>query len=185
MVISNTMVKHQHAHGEYNQRRKECEEGVGILRKWFPRIRALRDVSVDQLMQHSKDVPETIYKRCRHVVEENERVRKGACCLRAANLTGFGELMRESHRSLRDLYEVSCRELDIMVALAEGLPGYYGGRMTGGGFGGCTLNLVEAADAEDFANQISEGYQRAVGVKPTVYICSAADGAMVELNRTV
>ena len=185
MVICNTMVKHQHAHGEYNQRRKECEEGVGILRKWFPRIRALRDVSVDQLMQHSKDVPETIYKRCRHVVEENERVRKGARCLRAGNLTGFGELMRESHRSLRDLYEVSCRELDIMVELAEGLPGYYGGRMTGGGFGGCTLNLVEAADAEDFANQISEGYQRAVGVKPTVYICSAADGAMVELNRTV
>jgi galactokinase len=92
--------------------------------------------------------------------------------------------MRESHRSLRDLYEVSCRELDIMVELAEGLPGYYGGRMTGGGFGGCTLNLVEATDAQLFADQISARYQRAVGVEPTVYICSAADGAMSELNPT-
>jgi galactokinase len=183
MVICNTMVKHDHAHGEYNQRRKECEEAVALLKKWYPDIRALRDVSLDQLVEHSKDVPETIYKRCRHVVEENERVRKGALRLRGGNLTGFGELMRESHCSLRDLYEVSCRELDIMVELAEGLPGYYGGRMTGGGFGGCTLSLVEVTDAEAFANQISGRYQRAVGVKPAVYICSAADGAMVELNR--
>jgi len=183
MVICNTMVKHQHASGEYNQRRKECEEGVGILTEWYPGIRALRDVSLDQLIQHSKDVPETIYKRCRHVVEENQRVREAARCLRGGNLIAFGELMRESHRSLRDLYEVSCRELDIMVELAEGLPGNYGGRMTGGGFGGCTVNLVESTDAEDFANQISAGYQRAAGVKPTVYICSAADGAMVGLNR--
>lgn len=183
MVICNTMVKHQHAHGEYNQRRKECEEGVEILANWYPGIRALRDVSLDQLVQRSKDIPETIYKRCRHVVEENERVLEGARCLRGGNLTGFGELMRESHRSLRDLYEVSCRELDIMVELAEGLPGYYGGRMTGGGFGGCTLNLVEATHAEGFANQMSAGYERAAGVKPTIYNCSAADGAMVELTR--
>ncbi len=182
MVVCNTMVKHQHASGEYNRRREECEEGVRILAKWYPNIRALRDISVDQLVQHSKDVPETIYKRCRHVVEENERVREGARSFRAGNVTGFGELMRESHRSLRDQYEVSCRELDIMVELAEGLPGYYGGRMTGGGFGGCTLNLVEATEAEAFAHQISERYQRATGVKPSIYTCSAADGAKIELN---
>jgi galactokinase len=88
--------------------------------------------------------------------------------------------MRESHRSLRDLYEVSCRELDIMVEVADGLPGYYGGRMTGGGFGGSTINLVEATDAEAFADQISGRYQKATGIKPAVYICSAADGARVE-----
>jgi galactokinase len=184
MVICNTMVKHEHASGEYNRRREECEEGVRILAKWYPHIRALRDVSADQLAQRTKDLPESIFKRCRHVVEENDRVREGARCLQGGDLTGFGELMRESHRSLRDLYEVSCRELDIMVELAEGLPGYYGGRMTGGGFGGCTLNLVEATDAQLFADQISARYQRAVGVEPTVYICSAADGAMSELNPT-
>jgi galactokinase len=90
--------------------------------------------------------------------------------------------MRESHRSLRDLYEVSCRELDIMVEVAEGLPGYYGGRMTGGGFGGSTINLVEAGNAEAFADQLSGRYQQATGIKPVVYICSAADGARLDLN---
>jgi galactokinase len=180
MVVCNTMVKHQHANGEYNQRRQECEEAVRIFAKWYPGIRALRDLSIDQLVRHSKDVPDKIYKRCRHVVEENERVRAGARCLRAGNLSGFGALMRESHRSLRDLYEVSCRELDVMVEVAEDLPGYYGGRMTGGGFGGSTINLVDTANAEAFAEQISDRYQRATGVQPAVYICAAADGARLE-----
>lgn len=180
MVICNTMVKHQHAGGEYNRRREECEEGVRLLAKWYPEIRALRDLSIDQLTRHSQEIPETIYKRCRHVVEENERVHNGARCLRAGDLKGFGQLMRESHRSLRDLYEVSCPELDIMCELAEGLPGYYGGRMTGGGFGGSTLNLVEAKDAQAFSDEISRRYQQAAGIKPAVYICSAADGAGAE-----
>jgi galactokinase len=174
------MVKHQHAGGEYNRRREECEEGVRILSRWYPHLRALRDLTSDQLAQHSQDLPPTIYKRCRHVVEENQRVRDGAGCLRARDLNGFGQLMRESHRSLRDLYQVSCAELDVMVEVAEGLPGYYGGRMTGGGFGGCTLNLVEANHAPAFADQVSIRYQQAVGIKPNVYICSAADGARRE-----
>jgi galactokinase len=182
LVVCNTMVKHQHASGEYNRRREECEEGVRIMAKWYPNIRALRDLSFDQLIKHSKDLPETIYKRCRHVVEENKRVRDGARRLRAGDLNGFGERMRESHRSLRDLYEVSCRELDIMVEAAEGLPGYYGGRMTGGGFGGSTINLVEATDADSFGDQVSSRYQNATGIKPAVYICSAADGARAEPN---
>ena len=184
MVVCNTMVRHQHANGEYNRRREECEEGVKTLAKWYPEIRALRDVSIDQLVHHSKDIPEKIFKRCRHVVEENERVRDGARCLRAGDLNGFGELMRASHRSLRDLFQVSCRELDIMVEAAEGLSGYYGGRMTGGGFGGSTINLVEAADVGAFTDQISSRYQQATGITPAVYICSAADGARVELNGT-
>jgi galactokinase len=183
MVVCNTMVKHEHASGEYNRRREECEEGVRMLAKWYPGIRALRDVSSEQLAAHVRDIPEKIFKRCRHVVEENERVQNGARALRAGDLRGFGALMRESHRSLRDLYEVSCRELDLMVEAAEGLPGYYGGRMTGGGFGGCTLNLVEAADAAAFAGQISGRYQQATGIKPDIYICSAGDGAMMEMNR--
>jgi galactokinase len=183
MVICNTMMKHEHANGEYNRRREECEEGVRILAKWYPDIRALRDLSIQQLIQHSEDLPKSIYLRCRHVVEENERVRDGARRLSACDLHGFGDLMRESHRSLRDLYEVSCRELDLMVELAEGLTGYYGGRMTGGGFGGSTINFVEATDAQAFADQISDRYQKATGITPAVYICSAADGARVEPNE--
>jgi galactokinase len=180
MVICNTMVKHQHASGEYNRRREECEEGVRILAKWYPDIRALRDLSINQLLQHSEDVPDKIFQRCRHVVEENERVRDGARRLSAGDLNGFGALMRQSHRSLRDLYQVSCSELDLMVELAEGLPGYFGGRMTGGGFGGSTINLVAATHAQAFADQISTRYQQAMGITPAVYICSAADGARAE-----
>ncbi|MFZ0771146.1 MAG: galactokinase [Candidatus Sulfotelmatobacter sp.] len=182
ILVCNTMVKHQHAGGEYNRRREECEEGVRILAKWYPEIRALRDLSLDQLIRHSQDIPETIYRRCRHVVEENKRVRDGAGRLRAGDLHGFGELMRASHRSLRDLYEVSCSELNLMTEVAEGLPGYYGGRMTGGGFGGCTVNLVAATEAEGFADEVSSRYRQATGIEPAVYICSAADGAGVELS---
>jgi galactokinase len=184
MVVCNTMVKHQHASGEYNRRREECEEGVGILTRWYPEIRALRDVSAAELLKHSSNIPEKILRRCRHVIEENERVREGARRLRAGDLEGFGELMRKSHASLRDLYEVSCRELDIMVKIAEGLPGYYGGRMTGGGFGGSTINLVEATAAEAFAEQISARYQQETRINPDVYICSAADGAGIDGHRT-
>jgi len=183
MVVCNTMVKHQHAGGEYNRRREECEEGVRILSQWYPEIRALRDVSAGQLAEHEKDISGKVFRRCRHVVEENERVQEGARQLRAGDLDGFGALMRESHRSLRDLYEVSCGELDLMAEAAEGLPGYYGGRMTGGGFGGCTLNLVESSHADAFVEVVARRYQQATGIKPDVYICSAADGATVEVNR--
>jgi galactokinase len=183
IVVCNTMVKHQHAGGEYNRRREECEEGVRTLSKWYPEIRALRDVSAGQLAEHEKDIPEKIFRRCRHVVEENARVQEGARRLRAGDLTGFGALMRESHRSLRDLYEVSCGELDLMAEAAEGLPGYYGGRMTGGGFGGCTLNLVESSHADAFVEAVARRYQQATGIEPAVYICSAADGARCEVER--
>ena len=182
LVICNTMVKHAHASGEYNRRREECEEGVRLLSRQLPDVRALRDVSIDELNQFSEDLPERILRRCRHVVEENDRVRAAADRLRAADLHGFGKLMRESHRSLRDLYEVSCRELDLMVECAEGLPGFYGGRMTGGGFGGSTINLVEACAADDFAKQISACYRKATGMVAEIHICSAADGARAETS---
>jgi galactokinase len=182
LVICNTMVKHEHASGEYNRRRAECEEGVRILSQWYPGIRALRDVSVEQLGWHAKDMPELIYRRCLHIVQENQRALLGAEYLANGDLQGFGKLMRESHRSLRDLYEVSCHELDLMVEAAEGLPGYWGGRMTGGGFGGCTVSLVNAGDAQDFAAEISEHYRGSTGIKPDVYVCRAADGAAARLS---
>jgi galactokinase len=177
LVICNTMVKHEHASGEYNRRRLECEEGVKILSEWHPGIRALRDITSEQLQRHSQEMPPTIYKRCSHVVQENQRVLRAADFLATNELSGLGRLMRESHRSLRDLYEVSCPELDTMVQVAEGLPGYRGGRMTGGGFGGCTVNLVDVGHVRVFAEQIAEGYRRSRGVKPDVYVCSAAEGA--------
>jgi galactokinase len=177
LVICNTMVKHEHASGAYNRRREECDEGVKILTGWYPGIRALRDISVEQLERHVAEMPPTIYRRCLHVVAENRRVQEGAQYLTDGEVGRFGELMRKSHRSLRDLFEVSCRELDVMAEIAESLEGYCGGRMTGGGFGGCTVNLVKSDAAEKFAAQIAARYQEAVGIKPDIYVCSAANGA--------
>jgi len=182
LVICNTMVKHDHASGAYNRRREECDEGVKILTQWYPDTRALRDVSLEQLEQHASEIPPTVYKRCLHVVSENQRVLEGARYLGNGNLTQFGDLMRESHRSLRDLFEVSCPELDTMAEIAESLEGYCGGRMTGGGFGGCTVNLVKFAEAQKFGRDISQRYKAATGIIPAIYVCSAANGASADLN---
>ena len=177
LVVCNTTVKHELANGTYNTRREECEEAVRYFVTWDPTVRALRDVSVDLLNRHAADLPPTILKRCTHVIHENQRTIEAARALADGDLASMGELMRQSHNSLRDLYEVSCRELDIMVEAAEGLPGFCGGRMTGGGFGGCTVNLVQQQHASDFASLISERYRQATGISPQVYICSAEDGA--------
>jgi galactokinase len=183
LVISNTMVKHELAAGEYNLRREQCEQGVKILSGRFPGIEALRDVSPQQLEEEADNLPPLIYKRCLHVVRENQRVLHAAERFRSGDLAGVGRLMRESHASLRDLYEVSSPELDIMVAVAEGLPGFFGGRMTGGGFGGCTVNLVETGQAESFAAAIGERYQQKTGISPDIHICSAAHGAGAQIRK--
>jgi len=183
LVICNTLVKHELSGGEYNVRRQQCEEGVNMLSRFFPGIKALRDVSTEQLRAHATDLSPVIYKRCRHVVEENERTKQAAQLFQAGDLGGVGKLMEESHRSLRDLYEVSCRELDIMVEAAQGLPGFYGGRMTGGGFGGCTVNLVESPQAESFAREVARRYQSQTGIAPPTYICSPANGAGRDLDH--
>jgi galactokinase len=177
LVIANTMVKHELAGGEYNARRAECEAGVRHLAKFLPNVRALRDVTLDELKAYGKDLPEVIYRRCRHVISENGRVILAAEALEGHDLGAMGRLMRESHLSLRDDYEVSCRELDIMVELAEKVEGVYGARMTGGGFGGCTINLVEAARVEEFKLAVGRGYAQATGREPDIYTCVAAEGA--------
>jgi galactokinase len=181
LVVCNTMVKHELSSGEYNTRRAECEEGVRYFAKWDPSIRALRDVSVNLLDRHARDIPETIWKRSCHVVRENQRTTHAARALARGDLDQMKELMRESHRSLRDLYEVSCHELDVMVEAAQTLPGFCGGRMTGGGFGGCTVNLVRTTHAADFASQIAERYRHATGINPQIYRCAAEDGAQILL----
>jgi galactokinase len=177
LLVCNTMTKHDLATGAYNTRREECEEGARYFAKWNPEVRALRDVSLEMLDQHIHNLPATIGKRCSHVVRENHRTLEAARAFAEGDLIRVGILMRESHESLRDLYEVSCRELDIMVEAAEDLPGFCGGRMTGGGFGGCTVNLVREEHAETFAQQIAERYRQKTGINPHVYLCGAEAGA--------
>ena len=177
LVICNSMVKHELAAGEYNHRRADCEAGVRILRHHLPSVRALRDVALPDLEIHKNEMSETVYRRCRHVITENRRVLDAAAALQAGDLQQFGDLMYDSHRSLREDYEVSCEELDLLVKLARDHKGVYGARMTGGGFGGCTINLVQAAEADCVASDLAEAYSRETGKTPEVYVCSAGDGA--------
>ncbi|HTQ59050.1 MAG TPA: galactokinase [Candidatus Solibacter sp.] len=177
LVICNTGVKHTHAGGEYNRRREECEEAVRSLQKALPNIRALRDVSAEQLEMHRELLSNVAYKRAKHIVTEDERVLEGMKALRAGDLQQFGQFMAESHASLRDLFEVSCAELDLMVDLANREPGVYGARMTGGGFGGATINLVDAASVSNFGESVARAYQKETGIVAGIYICMPADGA--------
>lgn len=177
LVVCNTMVKHELASSAYNERRAQCEAGVKHLARALPKVTALRDVTVEQLEQFGRDLPEVEYRRCRHVITENARVLAAAEALKRGDLGRFGGLMAESHRSLRDDYEVSCRELDLTVELASKQEGVYGARMTGGGFGGCTINLVDAAHVEDFQRQVAEGYEQSTSLKPEIYNCEASKGA--------
>jgi galactokinase len=176
LAICNTMVKHSIAKGEYNQRRAECEAGVRELSKCLPHVLALRDVTAEDLDTFGHNLPDVVRRRCHHVISENARVRQAATALESGDLPAFGKLMLESHRSLRDDFEVSCSELDLMVQLAGQAEGVYGTRMTGGGFGGCTIALVESACVEAFQQTVQEGYTRATGCKPEIYVCYAADG---------
>jgi galactokinase len=178
VVVCNTKVKHDHASGSYNDRRRDCEAGVRTMRAHgLPDIRALRDVSMRDLDGCREWLPETVYRRCRHVITENARVAAASAALKTQDLKSFGELMYESHASLRDDYEVSCKELDVMVKIARGLPGVYGARMTGGGFGGCTVNFVPAPAVQDFVAMVEREYARITGVTPEVYVCVPGDGA--------
>lgn len=184
LVICNTMVQHKLGGGEYNARRAECEAAVRQLSAALPQIRALRDVSLVELESNRGLLSETIYKRCRHVITENARAIQAAAALESGHLELLREVMADSHRSLRDDYEVSCRELDIMVELANREAGLFGARMTGGGFGGCTINLVSAAESEEFRRQVGAEYEAATGRKPNIYVCEAASGAgRVELSE--
>jgi len=177
VVICNTMVKHSIAGNEYSQRRAECEECVRYFNRFRPEVTALRDVTEDDLRQHGAGLSEVLLRRCRHVIRENARVLAAADALNAGELQRVGELMYESHASLRDDYEVSCPELDLMVGLANSISGNYGSRMTGGGFGGCTVTLVDKNAAGRFTAEIAAGYERAVGMRPEIYVPEIADGA--------
>jgi|HubBroStandDraft_1064217.scaffolds.fasta_scaffold00510_8 galactokinase len=176
LVICNSMVKRELAASAYNARRAECEEGVRLIAERFPGVRALRDVTMEQLQSCQGALPENVYKRCRHVVSEDARVILAADALEHNCLDDLRSLMAESHRSLRYDYEVSCAELDLLVELASEAEGVHGARMTGAGFGGCTINLVNSEAVAEFQRRISTAYERRTGLKPDIYVCDAADG---------
>lgn len=177
LVIANTMVKHSHAGGEYNLRRAEVEEGTEILRRHRPEIRKLRDATMDDLSKWGDEMPAGVLKRVRHVITENARTVAAAEALEAGDLTMLGKLMYAAHASYRDDFEGSCREADVMVNLASKEAGCIGARLTGGGFGGCTVNLVEAAHAQGFSDSVRRGYKEATGIDADVYLCHASAGA--------
>ncbi|MGH9759415.1 MAG: galactokinase [Blastocatellia bacterium] len=177
VIVCDTKVKHALSSSEYNTRREECEAGVEALRAHIPGIRALRDVSHEQFERFGQFVPETIRKRCRHVITENDRTLRAASALEGGRVNEFGDLMFQSHKSLKDDYEVSCAELDLMVDLAASIDGLIGARMTGGGFGGCTVNIVASSAASKFKESIQERYRNEIGIDPPVISVSVSAGA--------
>jgi galactokinase len=183
LVICNTRVRHDLAASEYNLRRQQCEEGAREFATLRQGISSLRDVSLQDLAAAPASIGDLTLRRCRHVVTENLRVGAMREALVRGDLTGAGALLRESHVSLRDDFEVSCVELDLMVEIASSIPGVYGCRMTGGGFGGCTVNLLEPSAVETFVAEVTRAYARATRIEPEVYPCRASAGAREVTGR--
>lgn len=184
IVIADSRVSHSLHTSAYNERRASCEEAVRLLQPHLPDMRALRDVSLEDFNRLQHLLPEETRKRARHVVTECRRVEEASRLLEAGNAAGFGRLMYEGHASLKEDYEVSIPELDALVEIARQLPGCWGARLTGAGFGGCTVNLVQADQAEMFIAGLKEGYRQATGKEAEVALCHASDGASVRAPRS-
>ncbi len=179
VVIINSMVKHELTGGEYAQRRKQCEEGVRHFQQDDPSIKALRDVTMQQVEAARGNLDDVVWRRCRHVVSENGRTTTAATKLAQKQYEQAGELMRQSHVSLRDDYEVSIPELDFLSDEAMKVKGVYGARMTGGGFGGCIVALAIPRSVEPLKEHITKAYQDKFGITPHVFATTATAGASV------
>ncbi|HUZ04675.1 MAG TPA: hypothetical protein VMU62_04910, partial [Acidobacteriaceae bacterium] len=177
LVVCNTMVKHSNSDGDYNSRRAEVEKALAILRSHLPHLRTLRDATEAEMLQYAQEMPEGVLRRCRHVITENRRVMQATEALRQNDFVRFGRLLCEAHNSMRDNYEASCPEADILVELAMRQPGCYGARITGAGFGGCTVNVVDAEHASQFMEAISAAYLQATGKHAEIYLGRASNGA--------
>jgi galactokinase len=180
LVICDTKKKRGLAGSAYNERRAQCEEGVRLLRQWLPGISALRDVGLEQFISLADRLPPVVRRRCGHVVAENARVLEAVSALERDDLAHLGRLMQASHASLRDLYEVSCPELDTLVESALRVQGTLGARLTGAGFGGCTVNLVRRDALEEFKEKVGADYVRRFGQEPGILVCNATDGVRVQ-----
>ncbi len=179
LVLCNTMVKHSLVDSEYNTRRAECEEGVSILKKHDPLVQTLRDVKIDFLAKHATDLREVVFRRCKYVVEEIERVENACEALKKNDFDTFGKLMYETHWGLQHDYEVSCKELDYLVENAKHTEGVSGSRMMGGGFGGCTINLVKADRVEAFIAKMSESYRKQFGIDLPCHVVVPQNGVEI------
>lgn len=177
LVLVNTGVVHSLAASEYNIRRNECEEGVRVIQKYDNSVESLRDVTLGQLKKHRSELSQTVYNRCSYVIEENDRLQKACESLVTKDFKSFGKYMFGSHVGLRDKYEVSCPELDELVNIAVKVKGVLGARMMGGGFGGCTINLIEKSKVTDFERAIVENYKTPQGEKPQIIEVEIEDGA--------
>lgn len=176
IVLIDTNVSHSLASSEYNQRRKECNDGVKIIGKDYPEITSLRDVSLEILKEYKLKMKQVIYRRCKYVVEENDRLLKACEALSIHDLKKFGALMYQTHEGLSKDYEVSCQELDYLVELLKDNSKVYGSRMMGGGFGGCTINLMENEAIETVAKKVSEEYKKTFGIEPKIYVTKISGG---------
>ena len=177
LVIADSGGRRSLATSAYNERRADCEKAVSILRQDLPKIQSLRDVSSQEFYQLGEKLPPLVRMRAAHVIGEIERVFSAVAALRAGDLNTFGELMYAGHASLRDLYQVSTPELDALVDIAAGIPGCIGARLTGAGFGGCTINLVLQEFVETFIHDLQKGYRQRTGLESQIYLCQASHGA--------
>src|ERR1700739_1667072 len=177
LVIANTMVKHSVAGGEYTTRRAEVEEAAAVIARYRPEVRFLRDATVEDLVKWGAEMSPNALKRARHVITENTRTVAAAEALIHHNLKELGRLMAEAHSSYSLDFEASCVEADTMVMLANDIPGLIGARLTGGGFGGCTINLVEREMSVEFAETLGANYANETGIVPQIHICHASSGA--------
>ena len=166
LIVCDSKVEHELAATEYNTRREQCEEGVKILQADFPTARALRDISGDDFHRVEKTLPDVLRRRCRHVITENARTLQSTKALEEGDMQHLGELMYQSHQSLRKDYEVSCDELDLLVEAAAEVAGVLGARMTGGGFGGCTINLLGRERGANFTSHVQSDIERLSDVTP-------------------
>jgi len=179
-VVANTMVRHALAHGEYNVRRAESEELVDFMLRCMPQRSRLAELTDAEMNELIRELPATLARRLRHVVSENRRVHEAYAALESGNVALLGRLLAASHESLRNDYQVSCRELDLLVEIARDVPGVVGARMIGGGFGGCTLSLVEAEHVENLLDRLRLNYVQSTGKEPATYICEfGGAGGMV------
>jgi galactokinase len=177
LVIANTMVKHSIAGGDYPTRRRESEAACDIINSHRGTVPFLRDATLEDLEKWGSEMTPKSYLRAKHVISENLRTVAASEALLKGDIREVGRLMAEAHRSYSADFEGSCPEADAMVALAQDLPGLIGARLTGGGFGGCTVNLVEQTEAKAFAEALGTRYAAQIGIKPEIHICQASDGA--------
>jgi galactokinase len=179
ILLLNTNVKHSLASSEYNTRRQECQEGVRLVSEFHPGVKTLRDVTMDMLDKHVKNVNELVYRRCRYVLEENDRLLRGCEDLKSGNIEALGKRMFLSHEGLSKSYEVSCAELDFLVEAVRNHPGVLGARMMGGGFGGCTINLVKQEAIDELVNEVGASYKKSMGLELTSYVASIEEGTTI------